>query len=68
MSTQMPIVFTAEQVAEQLGLATSTLAKMRLSGAGPSYLKLGRRVVYRPEDIDSWLQENRVKSTSEYQR
>ena len=60
------MVLKASQVAEQLGLSESTLAKMRLSGDGPPYSKLGRRVVYRPDDIDAWIASNRFRSTSEY--
>ena len=66
MHTQIPIVLDAVQTAEWLGLSVSTLAKMRLFGNGPVYSKLGRRVVYRPEDIDAWVSENRYRSTSEY--
>lgn len=67
MNTNNPIVLNAGQVAEQLGLSESTLAKMRLSGGGPAYSKLGRRVVYRPEDIDAWIASNQFRSTSEYE-
>ncbi len=56
----------ALKAAERTGLSTSTLAKLRLSGKGPTYIKLGRRVAYRPEDLDQWIDANRVKSTSEY--
>lgn len=66
MTSHNQIVLNAGQVAEQLGLSESTLAKMRLSGDGPPYSKLGRRVVYRPEDIDAWIGSNRFRSTSEY--
>lgn len=66
MTTHNPIVLNAAQVAEQLGLSESTLAKMRLSGDGPPYSKLGRRVVYLPDDIDTWIASNRFRSTSEY--
>ena len=66
MTTHNPIVLNAGQVAERLGLSTSTLAKMRLSGDGPAYSKLGRRVVYRPEDIDAWIASKRFRCTSEY--
>ncbi len=66
MNTENPLVLNAEQVAEQLGLSVSTLAKMRLSGDGPVYSKLGRRVVYSPEDLESWIAANRFRSTSEY--
>jgi predicted DNA-binding transcriptional regulator AlpA len=55
---------TAKQTATYVGLSTSTLAKMRMSGSGPSYHKLGRKVVYDISDIDTWLAAQRV-STAE---
>jgi predicted DNA-binding transcriptional regulator AlpA len=66
MNTQNPLVLNAEQVAQRLGLSISTLAKMRLYGTGPAYSKLGRRVVYRLEDLEAWITANRYQSTSEY--
>lgn len=61
MTTNSPISLTAGEAAEVLGLAPSTLAKLRLSGNGPVYCKLGRRVVYRREGLAAWL-ESRVPS------
>jgi len=66
MTTENPIVIGADKVADLLGLSKSTLAKMRLSGKGPVFSKLGRRVVYRPEDVDAWIASRRFRSTSEY--
>ena len=66
MNIDFQIFLNVEQVSEQLGLSISTLAKMRLSGDGPTYSKLGRRVVYRPADIDAWVTANQFRSTSEY--
>ena len=48
------------------GLSTSTLAKLRLSGKGPAYAKLGRRVVYKIDDLEAWIEAHRHQSTSEY--
>jgi predicted DNA-binding transcriptional regulator AlpA len=56
MTTNDPIGLTAGEAAKVLGLAPSTLAKLRLSGNGPLYCKLGRRVVYRREDLAAWLE------------
>jgi predicted DNA-binding transcriptional regulator AlpA len=56
----------AQRAADWLGLSTSTLAKLRLTGNGPAYSKLGRRVVYRIDDLDEWIRAHRHKSTSEY--
>jgi predicted DNA-binding transcriptional regulator AlpA len=47
-------------------LSTSTLTKLRLTGGGPRYLKLGRRVVYPRVALLAWLQERECGSTSEY--
>lgn len=58
------ILNTAE-AARRLALASSTLEKMRVYGTGPSFLKLGRAVRYRPLDLDEWLLGRRVASTSQ---
>jgi predicted DNA-binding transcriptional regulator AlpA len=66
MTPENQTVLNAAQVSERLGLSISTLAKMRLYGSGPAYSKLGRRVVYRPVDLETWVAANRFQSTSEY--
>jgi predicted DNA-binding transcriptional regulator AlpA len=47
------------------GLSVSTLNKLRCSGGGPAFLKLGRAVRYKPADLKDWLDSRRVMSTSE---
>lgn len=47
------------------GSSASTFEKLRLQGGGPRYVKIGRRVVYDPADLDEWLAENRRRSTSD---
>jgi excisionase family DNA binding protein len=56
---------TAGEAAETLGLARSTLAKLRLSGNGPLYCKLGRRVLYRTKDLEAWLETRVARNTSD---
>jgi predicted DNA-binding transcriptional regulator AlpA len=51
--------------AAHLGLSPSTLEKLRVSGRGPQYLKLGRAVRYRLDDLARWADERVVRSTSE---
>lgn len=47
------------------GLAASTFHKLRCTGAGPEYLKIGGKiVVYDQDDLDAWLNGHRRKSTS----
>ena len=60
-------LYSPEQAAGFLGLSPSTLAKMRLRGDGPAYIKLGpRRVAYKECDIHDWIEVRRFKSTAQY--
>jgi predicted DNA-binding transcriptional regulator AlpA len=58
-------VLTTEQASTVVGLAPSTLAKLRLNGNGPTYCKLGRRVVYRRADLETWLQARATRDTTD---
>lgn len=51
--------------AAKTGLASSTLRKLRLTGQGPRYLKLGRAVRYRESDLDAWMDARATSSTSD---
>ena len=56
----------APEAAVYLGLSASTLAKMRLRGDGPPYLKAGKRIVlYDTQDLEAWLATRRRMSTSD---
>ena len=65
MTTNNPNTLPAREAAKALGLASSTLAKLRLNGNGPVYCKLGRRVVYRTEDLEAWLETRVARDTSD---
>jgi len=56
---------TAEATAHYLGVTTSTLAKYRLTGEGPKFARIGKRIAYLKEDLDAWMLAKRVKSTAE---
>ena len=43
----------------------SRLAKSRIWGDGPAFIKMGRSVIYRLEDLDAWLLAHRRTSTSD---
>lgn len=53
-----------EDAAGRLGLQPSTLANMRWSGRGPTYIKCGGRVRYRLMDLAEWLDAQARSSTS----
>ncbi len=57
-----------EAAAKRTGLSASSLEKLRVTGMGPAYLKLGRRVVYDIRDLESWMAARRVRSTSEVRK
>jgi len=55
----------SRDAAALLGLSESTLAKMRLSGAGPQFQKLGRSVRYLSSAVETWVQARSRQSTSD---
>jgi predicted DNA-binding transcriptional regulator AlpA len=60
-------LFKPIEAARFLGLSQSWLAKLRLSGDGPPYMKVGRQVRYRPADLLRWAEKTLRHSTSESQ-
>ena len=58
-------VLRTRAAADYCGSSESTFEKLRLTGGGPIYSKIGRRVVYRVEDLDAWLAASRRRSTSD---
>ena len=65
MTDPQKISYTTEEAAEYLGLAAITLNVWRHKGKGPSYVKMGSRVVYRLEALERWVGENSVHSQAE---
>jgi predicted DNA-binding transcriptional regulator AlpA len=58
-------LLTETQISEIIGRSVPTLQKDRVFGTGPSFVKIGRQVRYRPEDVRAWLAERVRHSTSE---
>jgi predicted DNA-binding transcriptional regulator AlpA len=50
---------TTKQVAGISGLSTAHLHSLRKKGLSPPYHQMGRKVLYRRADIDTWLQTTR---------
>jgi predicted DNA-binding transcriptional regulator AlpA len=53
------------EAARYLGLSARTLEKHRTYGTGPTYHKLGGRIVYDPEDLKAWADRGLRSSTSD---
>lgn len=55
-----------DEAARHTGLSASSLNKLRMTGAGPRFIRLSpRRVVYDTADLDEWLASRRRRSTSD---
>jgi excisionase family DNA binding protein len=66
------LFLTTIEVAEVLRISRRTLERMRVEGTGPRYIKVGpgkrSRVLYRQQDVETWLNGYQFGSTSEYGR
>jgi predicted DNA-binding transcriptional regulator AlpA len=60
-----PHLLNVDQAAAYCGVSKSYLDKARLTGEGPPFYKIGRRVLYAVADLSAWLAERRRYSTSE---
>jgi predicted DNA-binding transcriptional regulator AlpA len=60
--TKAPGMLGPRQAAHQLGVTTRTLDNWRARGRGPAYVTLEGQIRYRSEDVDAWLDANRVEA------
>ncbi len=58
-------ILTPKAVSERLGVSQSTLAKWRLDGSGPAFIKIGAHVAYDASMIEDWLASRVRRSTSD---
>lgn len=63
MSELVPLLTTAE-AAKYLRLGAQSLNQMRREHIGPDYIKLGRKVFYRVDDLDAYIKCNIVTTNS----
>lgn len=54
---------TPEEVAERYrgGISVGTLRNWRAMRLGPSFVKVGKAVLYPVDDLDAWDERNRVE-------
>ncbi|WP_373875211.1 helix-turn-helix transcriptional regulator [Methylorubrum podarium] len=58
-------LLTTQESANYVGLGVHRLEKLRISGGGPEFIKLGRSVRYERAALDAWIAASRRRSTSE---
>lgn len=51
------------EVIEAMG-SKSKQAQMRHRGTGPSYYRLGRKILYRGTDLNAWADAQRIESSA----
>jgi hypothetical protein len=64
--TEIPHVLTRRDLATHYRIPVATWETWAIRGGGPPYHKVGRRCLYRREDVEAWFAARRVTSTSDY--
>ena len=59
-----PMIDTRE-LAAKIRTQPNTIEGWRLQGVGPRFIKCGRLVRYRIEDVEAWIEEQTRTSTSD---
>lgn len=59
------IYLTRAQVAERHPISMHTLAKLASNGKGPRFYKPTDKCLYRPEDIEAWIEASVVLPKAE---
>lgn len=62
-SVEMPKLWDQKTLAFYIGKSTAWCERARWAGEGPRFIKLGRHVRYRAEDVLAWIEDN-VRSCS----
>ena len=61
----LPNLMTQKALAEYIGKSQAWCERARWAGEPPKFIKLGRNVRYRAEDVLAWIESNVHSSTSE---
>jgi predicted DNA-binding transcriptional regulator AlpA len=65
MKSIQVVLLTAKDAAAVLKLSLSWLAKARMRGDGPPYIKIGKSIRYSDAALLQWMQSRQRASTSE---
>ena len=61
----MAVYLTTKDAAHMLGLHPDTLRRLRRIGGGPRFVRIGRAVRYRADDIEVWAATRTFTSTAD---
>lgn len=65
MENQFPTLIDEAAASIRLGVSPRTLQAWRVSGGGPIYRKIGRRVLYATADLAAFIEAGARSHTSE---
>ena len=63
--TQDDFRLTEKELCKFWSITVDTLRKWRTTGYGPIYIKVGGRVLYRPEDVREFERQTMYRSSGE---
>jgi predicted DNA-binding transcriptional regulator AlpA len=49
-------LLSEKETAEKLGISLTTLRRLRYADEGPAFTKIGKRILYRPDEIDKYIE------------
>ena len=61
---ELDALLTPAEVSHYLGVPVGTLANWRYQSRGPAFLRVGRHVRYRTEDLAAWVQAQLAENLS----
>lgn len=65
IDVSLPRLLNQRDLAKYIGKSTAWCERARWAGDGPKFVKLGRNVRYRADDVLQWIEENAHTSTSD---
>ena len=60
-TSEQPRMIGVKEVAERYGIPISTQREYRNRGTFAPFIRVGRRVLYRPEAIEQWIRDQETK-------
>ena len=56
---------SVKAAAAYVPVAKGTLDRLRLSGGGPRFIKIGKKVLYDLADLDAWIEDHKQANTAD---
>jgi predicted DNA-binding transcriptional regulator AlpA len=63
ITVTLPRLMTQQDLCAYLGKSPAWAERARHFGEGPAFVKLGRHVRYRAEDVEAWVNSNICTAT-----